>query len=258
MSIADNTQTGEISGVKGALGNAGVICIGDGSTCNLYGGNITDNQNTNASGGIIKADFGGTFNMYGGRVYDNVVYRGTIMGALITADNNKACHINILGGEITGNHATNDTTGMGGGAGIYTFNTVVVGGTARIYGNTSASSNNPDIWLRAKASNTGDASYYTGALIISSEVPLERGAKINFGTNPAIAAGDPATMSMPYISFSGTPYVLEGGAISYGAGNAVVCEITTVGGVKTARFYYVADTAADVPVGSVEEPGASA
>ena len=204
VSITDCTtgddKIGGITGFANQGDNPAIIIVKNGANSgmlNIYGGKITNNTSTSGGCGIINVSAGTTFNMYGGEISNNTVVRGAIRGGTTASPYT----INILGGEITGNTATG-TDNLGGGAGIYSFSPVTVGGDAKVYGNTGMEGRNADIYLR----NDGS---FTGALALSVEKPLEQGAQINYGL--WTAETDTAALQM----ISGTPERWKNVWVSY-------------------------------------------
>ena len=199
VTVTDCAETqGSITGCK----NEPVVQVTAGAAFQLYGGKITGNTTTGE--GVIllgKGDtttVGGTFNMYGGEISGNTCKRGTIMMTNAPGED-KSAVVRILGGTITGNHATGTTKTTGGGAGIVAMGPVEVGGDAKIYGNT-AESGPADIYVRNDQK---------GTLVISSEKPLTAGAKITAGVYTK--EKDPADLQ--YVT--GTPAVWDPAWITY-------------------------------------------
>ena len=203
MSITDCTdveeEIGQIRNFANEANN-GAIGIAEGGTLNIYGGLFTDNTSTQSACGVINVASGATLNMYGGEISGNTAVRGTIKGGT-TAE---AYWINIYGGTITGNHATG-TGNLGGGAGIYSFTPVTIGGDAKVFGNTGEDANkNQDIFLR----NDGS---YVGQIVISDDKPLEKGAQINYGlwtaeedeANLQLIAGTPTNWKNVWVNYEG-------------------------------------------------------
>lgn len=209
-------KAGCMTGVTSVDTYGSTIRINAGCTLNWYGGKLTGNVAKDS--GIIYVDgssnasvAGGTFNMYGGEISGNTCQRGTVYG--VSTGANKPV-IRILGGTITGNKALGTGEQVGGG-GIFAFSPVEVGGDAKIFGN-EATLGAADIYLRNNDT-------YTGALVISSEVPLKAGAQIEYGLFTPEA--DPLDLQF----ISGTPAVwdsawvsLDGGAVSYRDGKFCV------------------------------------
>ena len=197
------TDCSENPGTLTGVTSEPVVQVARGSVFNMYGGKISGNTASNVEG-VVKMDYGtasvngGTFNMYGGEISGNTVKRGTIYAALKTGV--KPCIIRILGGTITGNHAAGTGT-AGGGAGVIGMYDVEIGGNAKIYGNTSATSP-ADVYIREDQ----------GAhLVISSEVPLTGDAKVNAGfykdpANPVDLTnitGSPASWNPNWLTLDG-------------------------------------------------------
>ena len=199
VTVTDCAETqGSITGCK----NEPVVQVAAGAAFQLYGGKITGNTTT-GEGMILlgKGDtttVGGTFNMYGGEISGNTSKRGTIMMTNAPGDDKNAV-VRILGGTITGNHATGDSAINGGGAGIVAMGPVEVGGDAKIYGNT-AEAGPADIYIRNDQK---------GSLVISSDKPLTAGAQIAVGLytkekDPAdlqYVTGTPAVWDLTWVTY---------------------------------------------------------
>ena len=185
-----------------------VIKILSNATLKLYDGMITGNTtDTNLVWLQASTDAANMsrFYMYGGEISGNTVARGAVFtevpGTNEAKDNIYAGEIYILGGAITENNGTETNSGAGGGAGVYAFGSVYVGGDAKIIGNTEATTlKNADMMLRNDRS-------YQGKLIISAEKPLQAGAQISCDTEDA---DDKANLSI-----TGTPSAWDAGWILY-------------------------------------------
>ena len=206
VSITDCAEeVGSITGTTGATNYGSALRANDTTTLNIYNGRIENNV---GGDGLIYVDVGGTLNIYGGEFINNTVKRGVIYAPI--SSNDKVSTIRILGGTITGNTGT-ATAGMSGGAGVYSFFSVEVGGDAKIYGNT-ATNEKADMLLR----NDGD---YAAELIISETVPLTSGANICYdlftdeadATNLQFITGAPATWDKTWVKYAGD-------AVSYADG----------------------------------------
>ena len=207
MHLTDCQTTGTITGVTGKTTYGSCIRVNENALLTMR--NITVTGNTATDEGIIyvgssedAAVPGGTFVMYSGKITGNMLRRGAVYG-VSTGKNGPV--IKILGGEITGNTGTG-TGNRKGGAGVYSFYPVEVGGDAQICGNT-AKEGPADLYLR----NDGS---YTGKVIVSSEVPLTDGAQIAYDLWTADA--DPTDLKQ----ITGTPSVWNKAWVSY-AGDAV-------------------------------------
>ena len=199
----DSYTAGKLTGTTGVDTYGSTIRINAGCALNWYGGILTGN--TASDSGIIYVDgsssasvSGGSFTMYGGQISGNTCQRGTVYG--VSTGTNKPV-IRILGGTITGNTATGTDAQSGGGA-ICAFSPVEVGGDAKVHGNTAAKGGG-DIWLR----NDGS---FTGALTVSSQIPLKDGAEIYYSTY------EPETDTANLQSITGTPESWQSGWVFYG------------------------------------------
>ena len=117
--------------------HASVAYVQSGATLNMYGGEITGNtvgsNGTDDRGGTIYLhNASGTFNMYGGKITNNKSERTNGKGGNGGAIFSNGGTVNILGGEISGNTATNN-----GGA-IWAKGGKVTVKDATITGNTAA------------------------------------------------------------------------------------------------------------------------
>ena len=201
--VGESYLAGKLTGTTGVDTYGSTIRINAGCALNWYGGILTGN--TASDSGIIYVDgsssasvSGGSFTMYGGQISGNTCQRGTVYG--VSTGTNKPV-IRILGGTITGNTATGTDAQSGGGA-ICAFSPVEVGGDAKVHGNTAAKGGG-DIWLR----NDGS---FTGALTVSSQIPLKDGAEIYYSTY------EPETDTANLQSITGTPESWQSGWVFYG------------------------------------------
>lgn len=123
LNLTDCKGTGIITHADSKNG-AGVSVL-SGGQFNLYGGNITGNNNSGNGGGVsVLSD--GRFNMYGGTITNNKAATG---GGVYVADN---ATVTIGGGSITNNVADTD----GGGMTVENCQ-VTLSGRVTITGNTS-------------------------------------------------------------------------------------------------------------------------
>ena len=212
MDMTDCGTTGTITGATGKTTYGSAMRVDKGAVLTLWNGHITGN--TASDDGIIYVDgsadaavAGGTFIMYGGKISGNTSRRGAVYG-VSTGVNGPV--IKILGGEITGNTGTG-TGNMKGGAGVYSFFPVEIGGNAKIYGNTAAEGL-ADLYLR----NDGS---FTGKVTVSADKPLTTGANIQYGlavaeadeTDLKFITGAPATWDKTWVTYAGD-------AVSYADG----------------------------------------
>ena len=110
FTLTDCKGYGEITHALGSEGRG--IYVNSNATFDMYGGNITGNNNQNKSNqsnyncgaGLIVWN-NATFNLYGGLISDNTARNG---GGVFASGS-----FNMYGGEITENNASND------GAGVY-------------------------------------------------------------------------------------------------------------------------------------------
>lgn len=127
---------GCITGGNGASG--GAILVQNGSTLNMYGGNIVNNQMNPMSyyGGGVAVQYHSYFNMYGGTITQNKAYASSIMfsgigtGGGVYVDGSSS--FTMTGGIISENTADKN----GGGVYVGSGGTIILGGTAKITGNT--------------------------------------------------------------------------------------------------------------------------
>ena len=173
-----NYKAGIITGCN-KDNNGSTLRVLAGGQLNLYEGKITGNSVTgDATIYVDKSDSAakpaGVFNMYGGEISGNTARRGAGVYGVSNGTNYPV--IRLLGGTITGNTGTG-TGGTGGGAGVVSFRPVEIGGDMKIYGNTAAAKP-ADLFLR----NDGA---FTGALVLSTNVPLKDGAQICYGLKVA-------------------------------------------------------------------------
>ncbi len=210
MDITDCKTTGTITGVTGKSTYGSAMRANKGAVLTLWNGHITGN--TANDEGIIYVDgsdntsvAGGTFIMYGGKISGNTTRRGAVYGV---STGNPGPVIKILGGEITGNTGTG-TGARKGGAGVYSFYPVEIGGNAKIYGNTAAEGP-ADLYVRNDL-NTTTNTPYTGRIIVSAEKPLASGANIQYALAAAEAddtdlqyiTGNPASWDKTWVTYAG-------------------------------------------------------
>jgi len=212
MHITDCGTTGTITGVTGKTTYGSLMRVNQGAELTLWNGTITGN--TAADDGLIYVDgsndtavSGGTFTMYGGEITGNTVRRGAVYG--VSTGKNPPV-IKLLGGTITGNTGTG-TGNRKGGAGVYSFFPVEVGGNVQISGNTAAEGP-ADLFLR-------NDSTYGGKVTVSSEKPLTDGADISYSLWTAEAdpmnlqniTGTPTAWNMEWIKYDGVKVGYEDG-----------------------------------------------
>ncbi len=193
-------EMGTITGATGATNNGSVMRTNAGSVINIYNGKITGN--TGESEGLLYVDVGtteiggGQLNIYGGEISGNTCKRGAVFTALAT-NGKLPGSVKILGGVITGNTGTG-TGSVGGGAGVYTFYPIEIGGNAQIYGNTAELAP-ADLYIRDDQG---------AKFMVSKDVPLTEGAKIAYGTK---SGDDPEDLKL----ISGTPTVWDSSWVTY-------------------------------------------
>ena len=203
---SDVYSAGRITGLNGRNGQGALMAgikIMTGATFKLYDGMVTGNNNSDGTIWLIassEANATSKFYMYGGQLSGNTVERGTVY-TQVNTDGLYAGEIYILGGNITGNTGTNSGDGTGGGAGIYAFGPVTVGGDAKIIGNTANGIE--------QSANMVLRNDYSGKLVISSEIPLQAGAQIDCSTYVAddkanlSIIGEPAEWDAGWIRYNG-------------------------------------------------------
>ena len=224
-------EYGEITHASGSKGH-GVELTG--GTFNMYGGNITGN---NDSG--VSMTGRSTFNMYGGQITGNsTTYSGG--GVYSDYQNNSKCTINMYGGEITGNTASQGGGGVfigsgstfamsggeisgnsggggrskNGGGGVCIVGTMTVSGDVKITGNTevidSVSTNN-NVYLRgsdAVITIGGALTGGPGSIGVSKStknLTAGQSVKIAEGKNYALQEDDLKAFS----SDAGDPYQIQ-------------------------------------------------
>ena len=144
FTLTDCKGYGEITHALGSEGRG--IYVNSNATFDMYGGNITGNNNQNKSdqsnyncgAGLIVWN-NATFNLYGGLISDNTARNG---GGVFASGS-----FNMYGGEITENNASND------GAGVY-------------YNSSSGS------FTMTGGSITGNNSARYGGVFVGSEGPF--------------------------------------------------------------------------------------
>ena len=104
--------------------NGGGVIVHTDATFTMNGGAITENVTQSAGGGVCCSS---TFNMLKGKIASN---KAALGGGVYIFSNDNSC-INMSGGYITGNTASNN----GGGVCYAVKGAVTLGGTAQITGN---------------------------------------------------------------------------------------------------------------------------
>lgn len=153
-----NLYGGSIEGnYTSGNGGGGGVHVSNGSTFNMNGGKITKNSAMNSGGGV-HVYAGGTFNLYDGLISENTA--AFCGGVCAVGYGNKAV-INMFGGTIDSNASTNhsyagglngndlSTISITGGkitnnnaplyGGLYSEDSLIIGGSVEITGNTSGS-----------------------------------------------------------------------------------------------------------------------
>lgn len=151
VTLWDCQDNGTVTHASGATGR-GVQVQG---TFNMYGGNITGNNTTDAGGGV---QVNGTFNMHGGSITNNTAVANgggvdlhndhtfTMTAGTISGNTSKK-----LGGGVntstsskftmSGGKITNNTAATNGG-GVHLYSNMTVSGTINISGNVVSNSTN--------------------------------------------------------------------------------------------------------------------
>lgn len=184
------TEYGQITHASGS--GHGVELTG--GTFNMYGGNITGN---NDSG--VSMTGSSTFNMYGGQITGNST---TYCGGGVYSDyqNSSKCTINMYGGEITGNTASR------GGGGVF-----IGWGSAFTMSGGEISGNNDG---GGTSSNGGGGVCVAGAMTVSGDVKITGNTK-----------GSDSAASNVYLRGS-EKFITIGGALTGGPGSIGVSKST--------------------------------
>ena len=135
------------------------ICIQTGSTLNLRGGLLTDNEASTNGGAIYNS---GAVNIYGGEISGNTAAK--IAGGIYTVSN---CY--IYGGKITGNIGGDTAGGVFSGGGV-----MGISGTPEITGNKLGSADNNLYLATGKIITLGEMGEGTakiGVSVASSTLP---------------------------------------------------------------------------------------
>ncbi len=139
-----NMTGGSIINCKAVYG--GAVFIYDKSKMNLVGGEIRNNIASACGGGVYIYTDTGSLNMNGGKIVGNSAERG---GGVCCQSSNFA----MYGGEITENSAENC------GGGLYNssaqYDKIVLGGTAKITGNTGYNNQTDNAYLQSINIGTG-------------------------------------------------------------------------------------------------------
>lgn len=151
LNLTDCKGTGIITHADSKNG-AGVSVL-SGGQFNLYGGNITGNNNSGNGGGVsVLSD--GRFNMYGGTITNNKAATG---GGVYVADN---ATVTIGGGSITNNVADTD----GGGMTVENCQ-VTLSGRVTITGNTSTDGKS-NLYIKGGQGVTIDSSFASDSQVV--------------------------------------------------------------------------------------------
>ena len=120
------------------------VRVGRGAQFILESGTISDNRTDDfvSRGAGVYVDYQGTFLMTGGKITGNHAQYGA--GVMVLSQGKFI----MTGGEITGNIAdAQEDYHLGAGVYIYCGSTFTVGGSAKIYGNTSADGKPSNLYL---------------------------------------------------------------------------------------------------------------
>ena len=120
------------------------VRVGSGAQFILESGTISDNRTDDfvSRGAGVYVDYQGTFLMTGGKITGNHAQYGA--GVMVLSQGKFI----MTGGEITGNIAdAKENYHLGAGVYIYCGSTFTVGGSAKIYGNTSADGKPSNLYL---------------------------------------------------------------------------------------------------------------
>mgnify|MGYP003290389265 CR=1 FL=1 len=120
------------------------VRVGRGAQFILESGTISDNRTDDyvSRGAGVYVDYQGTFLMTGGKITGNHAQFGA--GVMVLSQGKFI----MTGGEITGNIAdAKENYHLGAGVYIYCGSTFTVGGSAKIYGNTSAEGKPSNLYL---------------------------------------------------------------------------------------------------------------
>lgn len=151
LNLTDCKGTGIITHADSKNG-AGVSVL-SGGQFNLYGGNITGNNNSGNGGGVsVLSD--GRFNMYGGTITNNKAATG---GGVYVADN---ATVTIGGGSITNNEAAD-----GGGMTVGNCQ-VTLSGRVTITGNKSTDGKSSNLYIKGGKGVTIDSSFASGSQVV--------------------------------------------------------------------------------------------
>ena len=203
-STTDVEKQGAITGGNGTLnGNktAGGIIVGSAKMI-MNGGRII--QNIGSLGGAISID-GGNFTMTGGSISGNtaaaggglyvntgtaVMQGGSISGNSTQSAGSGVCVytgsiFKMLGGSITGNKVVGATFDEMGGAVYVAGSTLIVGGSAKIAGNTQQGFR----YSQTVSDSNIFFANYSDLMTISKEVPLTKGAAFGVRTRENMFIG---------------------------------------------------------------------
>lgn len=170
-STATVADQGKITGGYNEYG--GGVSVVNSSNFTMNGGTISGNKATACGGGVYVST--GSFTMRNGKISDNAAPTGG--GVHVPSPSNPSA--TLLGGIITNNHATEKAGGLG------CNNTVTVGGTVQITGNTATGSNTvSNLYV-----------YDSKTITCSTDPSLTTGASIGVTTATAPVSGTPVAIT---------------------------------------------------------------
>jgi len=193
-----NFYGGTISGVRGTKAECTAIYLNTSTAhVNMYGGKITDCQNTTGPAVYIKA--AGSFNMYGGEISGNTAsgYGGAIYSI-------HKCPITIDGGKIL-----NNKSARGGAIAVDNADAVINIKSGEISGNSA--DNAGAIW----PSNSGATLNISGGKITKNSTTGVGAAVYSNKAVVNISGGEiTENYGTTVLSLSGTTFTMTGGTIS--------------------------------------------
>jgi uncharacterized repeat protein (TIGR02543 family) len=240
-----NMEGGIISGNVATGGNGGGVCntsgvgrLTNGAIFNMSGGVIENNQASVNGGGVINANSGNTMTMTGGVICGNRAPSG---GGI----SNASANLNINGGEVSGNTATN----VGGG--------IYMGRSGADEANIPTVAHLENAIISGNFANAGAGIYATGAnsvgvtLIVAGQSKIQNnattgggGGGIDASTNVNIDIIDESVVSGNSATHGGGLFVLSSGVSI--SGNAEFSDNTaTISGAAMAIFDDSAVTVSD-------------
>ena len=223
-----NFMSGNISGTYGTTAKTTSVTVSTDGIFNMYGGTITNGQNTAAGGNVAVA--GGTFNMRGGTITGGVA--GSYGGNIAVTSSGT---LNIYNGTVTGGESTShggNISALSGTVDIY--GTVTGGKSGAQGGNIAAAGGTITVKAGAEISG-GEASTYGGNISVNNQGDLVvEGGSITGGKSTTYGGNIAINNTESTIVISGGD-ITDGESTTYGGNIGVNGGTVTISGTKTAE-----------------------